>query len=301
MKKQNTQVANPSGSQAIVRSRKPYDELTIVDDFMFCKVMQDEKLCKELLRRILTDEIGEIRSVEVQKVMDDSYNAHGIRVDIIVTTEDGRVYDIEMQASNRKYLSKRIRYYQSVIDYELLDKGQSYKKLPDTYIIFLCPFDYPGRGLPVYTYKSICKEDKSITLNDGVTKIILNSTASEKAESKELRAVLDYMNGRITDDPYIEELEQAVATAKRNEQWRKDYNMNSAWYMDAVEDGIEIGEERGREQGLEQGREQGLEQGLNALFSLVEQGRITEEEAAQSFNMPLEDFRAKREQAHLPV
>ena len=68
-----------------------------------------------------------------------------------------------------------------------------------------------------------------------------------------------------------------------------DYNMNSAWYMDAVEDGIEIGEERGREQGL------------NALFSLVEQGRITEDEAAQSFNMSLEDFRAKREQAHLPV
>ena len=80
---------------------------------------------------------------------------------------------------------------------------------------------------------------------------------------------------------------------KRNEQWRRDYNMNSAWYMDAVEDGIEIGEERGREQGLEQG--------LNALFSLMEQGRITEEEAAQSFNMPIEDFRAKREQAHIPV
>ena len=25
----------------------------------------------------------------------------------------------------------------------------------------------------------------------------------------------------ITDDPYIEKLEQAVATAKRNEQWRR--------------------------------------------------------------------------------
>ena len=65
--------------------------------------------------------------------------------------------------------------------------------------------------------------------------------------------------------------------------------MNSAWYMDAVEDGIEIGEERG------------LEQGLNALLSLVAGGILTEEDAARRLNMPLEDFRAKREQAHLPV
>ena len=132
--------------------------------------------------------------------------------------------------------------------------------------------------MPVYTYKSICKEDRSITLNDGVTKIILNSTASEKAESKELRAVLDYMNGRITDDPYIEELEQAVATAKRNEQWRKDYNMNSAWYMDAVEDGIEIGEERG------------LEQGRTDLIQRMLKNGKTEEEIAAFCDYPVEEI-----------
>ena len=28
---------------------KPWEELTITDDFMFCKVMSDPALCKELL------------------------------------------------------------------------------------------------------------------------------------------------------------------------------------------------------------------------------------------------------------
>ena len=33
--------------------RKPFEELTLADDFLFCKVMQDESLCKELLEIIL--------------------------------------------------------------------------------------------------------------------------------------------------------------------------------------------------------------------------------------------------------
>ena len=32
---------------------KSYEDLTIVDDFMFYKIMSDENLCKELLEIIL--------------------------------------------------------------------------------------------------------------------------------------------------------------------------------------------------------------------------------------------------------
>ena len=30
-------------------TRKPFEELTISDDFMFCKVMEHEHICKEFL------------------------------------------------------------------------------------------------------------------------------------------------------------------------------------------------------------------------------------------------------------
>ena len=49
------------------------------------------------------------------------------------------------------------------------------------------------------------------------------------------------------------------------------------------------------------GVERGLEQGLNALISLVADGIITEEDAARRLNMPIEDFRTKLEQTHIPV
>lgn len=35
------------------RTRKKYEELTIIDDFMFGKVMRDPKRCKKLLEIIL--------------------------------------------------------------------------------------------------------------------------------------------------------------------------------------------------------------------------------------------------------
>ena len=35
------------------RRRVPFEKLTLADDFLFCKVMQNEKLCKELLEIIL--------------------------------------------------------------------------------------------------------------------------------------------------------------------------------------------------------------------------------------------------------
>ena len=63
-------------------------------------------------------------------------------------------------------------------------QGGDYNDLPDTFIIFLCTFDYLEKGLPVYTIKPYCTETKQ-EFTDGTTKIIVNSTASEQAEEIE--------------------------------------------------------------------------------------------------------------------
>ena len=76
-----------------------------------------------------------------------------------------------------------------------LEKGGHYTDLPDSFIIFFCPFDYPSKGLPVYTFKTICSENNAIVLQDGITKVIINSTAADKTPDPELKAFLEYMNG----------------------------------------------------------------------------------------------------------
>ena len=73
-------------------------------------------------------------------------DAKSVRLDVYVWDGKGTVYDIEMQVTSAKELPKRTRYYQSMIDLQMIDKGQSYKKLNPSYVIFICRFDIFDTG-----------------------------------------------------------------------------------------------------------------------------------------------------------
>ena len=95
----------------------------------------------------------------------------------MVKDEAGTSYDVEMQVANQYNLPKRMRYYQAVLDIAFLDKGYSYKALNNSVIIFVCLFDPIGNNRAIYTFENICREDKTIPLQDGTKKIILNAKA----------------------------------------------------------------------------------------------------------------------------
>ena len=89
-----------------------WEELSISNDFLFGKVMQNPKLCKELLQRILPDlNIDRIEYPELQKSINMDMDARSVRLDVYVKDEKEVVYDIEMQVSHTKELAKRSRYY----------------------------------------------------------------------------------------------------------------------------------------------------------------------------------------------
>lgn len=201
-----------------------WEELGISNDFLFGKIMQTPELCKELLHRILPElKIDHIEYPELQKCIRLDIDAHGIRLDVYVQDDKQIVYDIEMQVSNTKELPKRSRYYQSVIDLQLIDKGRHYNELNRSYIIFICLFDIFGRGRHIYTFENICKEDNSISMGDEATKIFLNTEGTLDDISKELKAFLDYVAGKKSEDSYVMKLEEAVRRAKRNREWRHEY------------------------------------------------------------------------------
>lgn len=119
-----------------------WDALSISNDFLFGKVFHNPELCKDLLERILPDlNIDHIDYPEVQKSIDHDPDARSVRFDVYVKDDKQRVYDIEMQVTDTKELGKRSRYYQSMIDLQLIDKGVSYKKLNQSYVIFICLTD----------------------------------------------------------------------------------------------------------------------------------------------------------------
>ena len=173
---------------------------------------------------ILPDiEIDHIEYPELQKSIKHDIDAKSVRLDVYVKDGKGTVYDIEMQVADTKELPKRSRYYQSMIDLQMIDKGQSYKQMKLSYIIFICPFDIFGKRRHIYTFENICKEDTSILLGDGITKIFLNALGELDDVSKELKAFLDYVAGKKSDDSFVKKLEEAVKKVKENREWRYEY------------------------------------------------------------------------------
>ena len=69
--------------------------------------------------------------------------------------EAGTMYNIEMQTVSRDDLLRRIRYYQGTMDRRALESGKDYRELPDSFIIFVCAFDYFDGGLAAYRRKTV--------------------------------------------------------------------------------------------------------------------------------------------------
>ena len=81
--------------------RKPFDDLTIIDDYIFCLVMQNKSICTTVLNMVLANSIGPITDITYQKTFDQMGYAKGIRLDVWVTDSNGTVYDVEMSFSDR--------------------------------------------------------------------------------------------------------------------------------------------------------------------------------------------------------
>ncbi len=107
---------------------KKWEDLTISNDFLFSKVMRDAEICKEVLEVLLDIEIDKIEYIQEQKTIDLLYEQKSIRMDIFVKAAE-TLYNVEMQTTNQKDLTKRIRYYMAMGDLYEIDKGDFYQIL----------------------------------------------------------------------------------------------------------------------------------------------------------------------------
>ena len=243
---------------------KKWEDLTITDDFMFCKVMSDPDICKELLEILLHIKIERLEFQEPQKSFKLTSESRGIRLDVYVK-DSNRVFDIELQTTNERNLELRTRYYQGVMDISELEKGEFFSNMKESYIIFICMFDPFGADMPIYTVKQTFEENEKLIFDDKTHKIFYNVNAFEKLSNDiETKAFLEYLCKHQSTTKFTQSLETAVYRNKNNQNWRQDY-MTLAYDMHTVakeaaekafENGFSAGEERGRNEGISIGLSQ---------------------------------------------
>ena len=232
---------------------KAFEELQIKDDFMFSVIMRDPKFCKPFLERVLGVKISRIEYPRSQETIDLSAEAKSVRLDIYVEDGEETVYNIEMQATTNRNLPRRTRYYQGMIDLNILEKGKDYKDLKKSFVIFVCAFDLFGEGRHIYTFENRCIQNPGLGLGDDTTKIILNTKGTMDDVTPELKRLLDFIDGKAPEDEFTRELDGAVQSARKNEKWRLEYMTLQMHYQEKYEQGIEHEKEQSALRMIEDG------------------------------------------------
>ena len=258
-----------------------WESIGLSNDFLFGKIMRKPALCKRMLEIILGIKIDRIEYLESQKSIDEEWDARSIRLDIYVQDNKDIAYNIEIQTTNTGDLPKRSRYYQSVLDMQQLNKGERYRNLKRTYIIFICTFDPFGRERYRYTFVETCREDGEL-LEDGTCKIFLNTKGKiETGIGQELVRFLKWIGEpdagkeKEENDLLITKLRTQITDLKKNRGMEENYMLF----------GEMLDEER------RQGQKEGLQQGkMDILLKLLQEHKIDVKTAASIMGMNEDEF-----------
>ena len=239
--------------------------LRLLDDDFMQKVFED-KACTELLLQIILKR-ADLKVLHVNGQQDiKNLQGRSVTLDILAVDTDNKVYNIEIQRSDKGAAVKRARYNSSLLDANLTRKGDAYDALNETYVIFITENDVLRGGLPIYHINRII-EEMGKSFGDEAHIIYVNSQIKDDTALGKLMHDFTCTN---PDDMNYPVLAQRV-------RYFKEDTKGVATMCRAFE---EVREETKHEQSIEIAK------------SLLEVGKMTYEEIARSVQLPVEEVKA---------
>ena len=230
---------------------KSYETLDFTDDFLFCKILtSDLSLTRELLEIILNEEIREVKVAEPQKSLKFTPYDRGVRFDVYVKDKDNVVYDVEMQTTEEVDLGKRARYYQGMIDLNLIESGMKFSDLSKSFVIFILkhrPREFPA-NLPIYTFRYRCDENPEVELHDEAVKVLVNAEGPTEKLSSRLRNFLEFIRDRTPRDEFTKKVDGQVKKARESKDWRVEYMTLEMKLQQYYDSGLKVGYDRCRQE-----------------------------------------------------
>lgn len=162
---------------------------------VFMKVVfRDRMACQHVLRILIGDPnliVVDVRTeYEISKV-----RSHDSKLDVLAEDREGKLYNLELQRD--KYLdhAKRVRFYNSMVDSEMLDKGKSYDALPELSTYYISENDIWKKKQTCYPLEKILPAMEE-PYQDGTNITYVNAEIDDHSEVAQL---MKYFK---TADPY---------------------------------------------------------------------------------------------------
>ena len=168
--------------------------MNLFNDTFISVVFKDECACLHLVRQLMQKPDLKIIACRTQDAIP-MLISKSPRLDITAEDDKGTLYEIEIQRLEEPAPARRVRYYSSVMDSELLRKGVTYDKLPEVYLFYLSEDDIWHGGQTVYElHQYLSHGSEQVPYDNGLHTI--------------------YVNAEVDDGSNIAKLMQYLKTAK---------------------------------------------------------------------------------------
>ena len=191
---------------------------------------------------------------------------------------------------------------------------------PDSYVIFICGYDPFGKGKYRYNFRSKCLEIPEMELEEGRYTIILNNRGCNPGEvPKELVSFLKYTKANLEEstgdfgDHYVRKVQKSIERIKGSREMEGQYmtlqellkEERDAGILEGhaagvkeghaagVKEGHAAGVKEGHAAGVKEGHAAGFKEGIALLVNLINEGKLTIQDAAKQVGLTKEDFQHK--------
>ena len=237
----------------------------LLDDDFLTKCFEGDTASIELVLQIVLEKPDlKVLDVHTQVFVENLLN-RSVRLDILATDSTGAKLNVEVQRSDKGAGRKRARYNSSMMDANLLKKGEDFDKLPETWVIFITENDVMGKGLPLYPIER-CFKGTGERFEDG--------------------SHILYVNGAYRGDTPIGKLMHDFSCTDAADMYYGTLADRVRFFKESKE-GIEI-----MCRAMEDMRNQTLKEGaINSAKRMLADGILTLEKIAEYAGLPLDEVK----------
>ena len=262
-------ILHPEGlEQRYERYKEKIKHFTIMNDIFMRNVLK-ETACTEYILQVIMNK-KELTVID-QTLQKDYKNLQGRSaiLDCVAKDAENNHFNVEIQGENDGASPKRARYHCGLLDMNLLNPGDPFDSLPETYVIFITKNDVLGYNQPISHIQRRINETEDI-FQDGQHILYVNS---KKQDNTELGRLMHDLHCEEADEMYSNILSTRVHQLKETEE---GVNQMCQELEEIYNEGEQSGVQKGE-----------LKKARETTLALLEMG-MSSEQIAKAVNLSIE-------------